>query len=255
MMLFRANPIVQTATPEHQRLTVVTLEFLATLTSHCQAAKRLLVVGSGNESLINVLSDVIRSGSGITGNGVYQKFRREWIAPTAYRIVISALTSQEVRSNLIKRGGSGGSLLNEAVESILSESEQAGAKKAKSQVLKTTMHLDLLLSLTAFADGQTWAGKSAQLINCLAGIASTVSSQQSNNGTSVYPVHQLAALAVLHNLSFIAGRFTGIFIFLLFNKAGLFYPELTLTHIEDQMCQGGGRQAAAPPPLNLEPET
>ena len=242
MFLFRANPIVQTATPEHQRLTVVTLEFLATLTSHCQAAKRLLVVGSGNESLINVLSDVIRSGSGNTGNCVYQKFRREWIAPTAYRIVISAVTSQEVRSNLIKRGGSGGSLLNEAVESILSESEQAGAKKAKSQVLKTTMHLDLLLSLTAFADGQTWAGKSAQLINCLAGIASIVSSQQTNNGTFVYPVHQLAALAVLHNLSFIAGRFTdGIFIiFCYFSTIRLtVLPGTNIDIFEDrlQICQ------------------
>ena len=56
--LFRPNPVLPAASKEKAELIVATLDFLATLTSNCQAAKRALVV-KGDCVLNTLVNDVI----------------------------------------------------------------------------------------------------------------------------------------------------------------------------------------------------
>ena len=103
--------------------------------------------------------------------------------------MISSVTSMQVRSYLVKKNTT---LLTQAVEGVVSEAEQQ-----KKCALMTTMHLDILLSLSAFTDGHVWAAGKADpsLVTALTAVAR-------NKAAGFLAVHRTAALAILHNLSF-----------------------------------------------------
>ena len=157
----------------------VALDFATTFTANSNTVKSSLSKSCpGQDALLQVFVDVC------TGSAVHAKVNRlffeQFVYPTCFRLVLSCLTSHACRAFVLRKNLK---MLQQTVDVL----------EAQTQPKKMVLHLDLLLSFTAFPEGQLWVGKHKELVDILTRMASDFDS----HGTL-----GLASLAVVHNLSF-----------------------------------------------------
>ena len=196
------------------------LKLLTTLTCDCDQAKSALVknfiisnensVSKENpqQNLLQHLLSVCKSNENDPSIKLFQSIEGQLFFsrvayPLSFRIVMSSLTNKDCRLSVLRN-----KFPENCIEFMEYERDQREVPQKRNNatdVISSSkkrniaiLWFDFLLSLTTFADGQSWVGSKQQLVDLFVDIAA----KNLYSDKSKMDLSGLAALAILRNVSF-----------------------------------------------------